>query len=261
VSDMTTENAPDEVGLADAFGADVGSAPGGYDEPDWSGPSRDEWEDVRDSVFGLAQHFAAEQAAAAEEEATEQDDARQALLDPFADDYDPGGYIEERLAQLVGPLQAAVGQIQEEDALADAEDLALDTLDELGVPEEEQDEVLATASGLLVESALQLVLAQAGYSREQVEAAARSGDPALRQWAQQMDEWVSGGARQLVQGNRRAGLIALHQAAQIHAYEVESAGGDELGVAHRHLGMQNDVPATGTGDELALVRKFAGGRP
>ena len=134
MSDMTTENAPDEVGLADAYGADVGSAPGGYDEPDWSGPSRDEWEDVRDSVFGLAQHLEAQQAAAAQEEAAEQDDARRALLDPFDESYDPERWVEERLAQLLGPLQDAVGEIQEADALADAEDLAFDTLDELGVP-------------------------------------------------------------------------------------------------------------------------------
>lgn len=220
MSDIETEITPD-----------LGDEPSFEPEGEQWAPSRDEWEDLRSGIGYVAAEMQARQQAAQAEYAAEQEgDYRAALedaFDPYSEGFDPEramAMVEEVVQAQIAPVQQELAERQYQDALADAEDLAFDELDRLGVPEEQQYEVVAAASSLLNEKAAELVCAQQGVSVEQIRGALQSPNPSERQWGEQWAQWATDAAEQLISGNQEAALIALEEAASAvtHESQIES---------------------------------------
>ena len=219
MSDIETEITPD-------LGAEQ------YFEPEgdqWS-PSREEWENLRDGVGYVAAEMQARQQAAEAEYAGDQqaayEDAIRDAFDPYSEAFDPDRAMQmvaELVQGQIAPVQQQLAERQYQDALDDAADYADDVLLELGVPEDKLDEVLGDAQAMLQSRAVELVLAQHGYTREQVAAAMQGPDQQMRGWGEQMAQWAEAAASELCAQRPEAALIALEEAAKAALSEEQDA--------------------------------------
>jgi len=240
MSDTYIEPAGDEL-----------SAVGEYEQPesDWSGPSQDEWEQLREGLGYVA--GAVQQAEAAGRAEAEQ--ARREELEDLMFE-NPEAYVramlEERFSEQIAPIQQWVEQRQNADALADAHDQADDILLEAGVPETELDAVHDTANELFEPMVMQYA---EQYQHLYRDVLAKHGPEAAAQW---VDD-----------ARRQIAVTALQQAAAATQIGQETTGGDEMSLVQKYsrlLGMsrgaapqQRGVSRPG-GDEMSVVARYAG---